>query len=218
MNSSTARRALCATAVTGLAALVTACGSPAAGGPATSGTPATSASTGTSPASSAPVPSRSAASTPAGSPGTGPAAAGAPACSSRYLRANPGSSQGTAGSVYVVIVFTNLNNASCTLYGYPGVSFGAGQPVSQVGLAAAENPSTPRELVTLKPGGVASALLRIVDAGNYSAAQCHRVATTWLQVYPPNQTAQLYVHYSSTACARNVQTLTVDAVRPGSGG
>jgi hypothetical protein len=219
MNSSTARRAVCAAAVTGLAALVTACGSPAPGGaPATSSTPATSASTGTSSASSSPAPSGSAASTPAGSPGTGPAAAGAPACSSRYLRADPGLSQGTAGSVYVVIDFTNLNNASCTLYGYPGVSFGAGTPVTQVGLAAAENSATPRELVTLKPGGVANALLRIVDAGNFSATQCHPVTTTWLQVYPPNQTAQLYVHYRSTACAKHVQTLTVDAVRPGSGG
>jgi hypothetical protein len=117
-----------------------------------------------------------------------------------------------------VIDFTNLNNASCTLYGYPGVSFGAGTPVTQVGLAAAENSSTPRELVTLKPGGVANALLQIVDAGNFSPAQCDRVTTTWLQVFPPGQTAPLYVHYKSSTCAKHVQILTVDAVRPGSGG
>ncbi len=216
MSSSTARRTACAAAVTGLAALVTACGSQApAAAPAKTTTPATSASPGTSSASSSPAPSGTATSGSA----TGPApAGGTAACSSRYLRADAGIAQGTAGSVYTVIDFTNLNNASCTLYGYPGVSFGAGQPVTQVGLAAAENSTTPRELVTLKPGGVASALLRIVDAGNFSAAQCHPVTTTWLQVFPPNQTAPLYVHYKSTACAKHVQTLTVDAVRPGSGG
>lgn len=208
------RRAICGAAITGLAALVTACGSatPSAAPPATS-KPAT---TGT--ATSAPATATPKSSGPAAPPGTVPAAAGAPACSSRYLRADTGVAQGTAGSVYTVIDFTNLNNASCTLYGYPGVSFGAGTPVTQVGLAAAENSSTPRELVTLKPGGVANALLQIVDAGNFSPAQCDRVATTWLQVFPPGQTAPLYVHYKSSTCAKHVQILTVDAVRPGSGG
>ena len=210
------RRATCGAAITALAALVTACGSATpSGAPPTSSKPAT-----TGPATtSAPVSSAPASSGPATRPSTGSIPAGAaPACSSRYLRGDIGVSQGTAGSVYAVLDFTNLNNASCSLYGYPGVSFGAGTPVTQVGLAAAENPNTPRELVTLKPGGVANALLQIVDAGNFSAAQCHRVTTTWLQVYPPNQTAPLYVHYKSSTCAKHVQILTVNAVRPGSGG
>ena len=219
------RLVICAATVTGLAALVTACGTvkPTAA----TGTSASSATSGTtaSPArtaSSAPASTGPATPSPSSSHGgsaTGPGAAGsASGCSSRYLRADVGATQGTAGSVYTVLVFTNLNNASCTLYGYPGVSFGAGTPVTQVGLAAAENSGTPRELVTLKPGGVASAQLQIVDAGNFSPSQCHRVTATWLQVYPPNQTAPLYVHYKSDTCAKRVQILTVGAVRPGSGG
>jgi len=47
------------------------------------------------------------------------------------------------------------------LYGYPGVALDAGVPVTQVGLAAAEDPATPRERVTLGPYGTADALLRI---------------------------------------------------------
>ena len=217
-----AHRAAGGAAVAGVAALVTAlaaCGSPkpaAATSPASRtaspGTPTSSAA-----ASSAPAGSGSATSS-AGSSSGGSGTGGAPPCSSRYLRADKGLAQGTAGSVYTVIKFTNLNNASCTLYGYPGVSFGAGKPVTQVGLAATENPTTPRELVTLKPGGVANALLQIVDAGNYSASQCHPVTATWLQIYPPNQTVPLYLPYTSQTCAKPVRILTVSAVRPGSGG
>ena len=215
-----AHRAIGGAAVAGVAlatALVSACGSPkptAATSPASrTASPGTSASSAA--VSSAPAGSGSAAS---GSSGGGSGTGGAPPCSSRYLRADKGLAQGTAGSVYTVIKFTNLNNASCTLYGYPGVSFGAGKPVTQVGLAATENPTTPRELVTLKPGGVASALLQIVDAGNYSASQCQPVTATWLQIYPPNQTVPLYLPYTSMTCAKHVQILTVSAVRPGSGG
>jgi hypothetical protein len=117
----------------------------------------------------------------------------------------------------VAIVFTNLSNQACALYGYPGVSLASGTPVKQVGLAATENPIPPRELVILRPHGTASALLRIVNAGNYSAAQCGPVTTTWLQVFPPNQTVPLYVHYRSTACAKPVHLLSVNVVQPASG-
>jgi Domain of unknown function (DUF4232) len=144
-------------------------------------------------------------------------AAAAP-CLTRYLGASTGLSQGTAGSTYVVIVFRNLNNAPCTLYGYPGVALTAGLPVRQLGLAAAENPATPRQLVTLAPLGRASALLRIVHAGNYPPAACNPATSEFLQVYPPNQTVPVYIGYHASGCAGNVRILTVDAVRPGSGG
>jgi Protein of unknown function (DUF4232) len=139
-------------------------------------------------------------------------------CLSRYLRGSIGLTQGTAGSVYEAIVFTNLANYTCTLYGYPGVSLAGGTPVAQVGLAATENAATPRELVSLPPGGSANATLQIVDAGNYSAGTCGPVATSWLQVYPPNQTVPLYIKYSSTSCRKAVHLLTVSAARPGTGG
>src|ERR1017187_6077992 len=78
--------------------------------------------------------------------------------------------------------------------------------------------STARQLVTLAPGQVASALLRIVDAGNYAPAKCGPVTASYLQVYPPNQTRPGYLSYKSTACSKPVQILTVNVVLPGSGG
>jgi hypothetical protein len=130
--------------------------------------------------------------------------------------------QGTAGSSYQVLVFKNIGNSSCTLYGYPGVSQATGNPpatkVVQVGAAADEDSSTPREVVTLAPGQDANTVLRIVDAGNFSPSACHPTPATYFQVYPPNQFTPIYLAYKSTACARHAtHLLSVTAMRPGAG-
>ena len=162
------------------------------------------------PASANPV--ATAASGPVGTTAPSPAP-----CSTRYLGATLGASEDAVGSIYVVVVFKNLNNYACTLYGYPGVAMDAGVPVTPVGLASVEDPTTPRELVTLRPHGTAEALLRIAAAADYPAATCKPVSTQWLQVIPPNQYVPVYLGYTSQTCSGPVQVLTVDAVRPGVG-
>ncbi len=149
-----------------------------------------------------------------------PAPAAAPPCSTRYLGGTTAASPGgaAAGSTYVVLDFKNLNNTPCSLYGYPGVSLGAGTPVTQIGLPAAENPATARELVTLPPYGHAYALLQIVQAANYPASKCAPVTAHWLIIYPPNQTVPIYLGYKALACATNVRILTVSAVRSSASG
>ena len=145
--------------------------------------------------------------------------AAASGCLSRYLNGSIGLSQGTAGSVDIAIVFKNLNNVPCTLYGFPGVAQAAGTPVTDIGQPSIEAASDARELVTLAPGGYANATLQVSDAGNYAASACSPAKADWLAVIPPNQTIPLYIHYSSTACkGSSVKLLTVTAVRPGNGG
>ena len=201
-----ARRAVAAAALASAAVLAAACGgsSPAA-------TPTKTVTVTASPQAPA-----------ATSPGTAtgtPAAPGAAApCPTRSLGLKPGLSQGAAGSVYQVLDFTNISNVTCTLYGYPGVSLAGGSPVAQVGLAASEDATTPRKLVTLAPGQVANALLRIVDALNFPASKCGPVKTQWIQVYPPNQTTPIYLAYKTTGCSKPVRILTVSVVQAGSGG
>jgi hypothetical protein len=200
-------------AVLATAGLATcACGS--SGGP----TQPTNTVTVTAPASTPAGPSSSTAATqPAAGPSSGGTAAAG--CLTRYLNGSVGLSQGAAGSTYIAIVFKNLNNVPCTLYGYPGVAQAAGTPVTDVGNPSTEDPSTPRELVTLQPGGYANATLRIVEGLNYPTAKCKPVSAQWLAVIPPNQYVPLYVHYSSTACkGLTVKLLSVTAVRPGNGG
>src|SRR5262249_17632790 len=132
-----ARRAFAAAALASVAALATACGSSSsttASGNAAPAAPDSTASA-TTPAASATTPAASA-TTPAASSGPGP-------CPTSSLRLKMGATQGAAGSVYTTIVFTNVSNATCTLYGYPRVSLTTGKPGTQIGKAAKENPATP---------------------------------------------------------------------------
>jgi hypothetical protein len=201
---------LASLAAAGLA--VTACGgsTPAASSPSsTASTPAPSAS------SSQPSTTPSTSPTPSSSATTSTQAAG---CLSRYLHGATGLSQGTAGSIYVVITFKNLDNVPCTLYGFPGVALAAGTPVTDVGQPSTEDMTTARELVTLQPGGFANATLRVVDAGNFPPSVCTQVNTTWLAVIPPNQRIPLYIPFKSMACKGSAKLLSVTAVRPGNGG
>jgi Protein of unknown function (DUF4232) len=203
----TTRRITAAAALTCIAALTTACSS-------TSGSSVAPAKRTTTTAGNSPstVPSSTTPTTAVSAP------AGLVSCATRYLGAKLGLAQGTAGSVYQVIDFTNISNVSCTLYGYPGISLAAGTPVTQIGLAATENSTTPRQLVTLAPGAVANALLQITDAHNYPASTCGPATTTYLQIIPPNQSTPIYLRYTSTGCAKAVHLMAVNTIVPGSGG
>jgi hypothetical protein len=144
-------------------------------------------------------------------------AAGPPACPTSSLQLKQGVSQGYAGGVYEVIDFTNTSGSTCTLYGYPGVSLVSGPPYMQIGLAAKRSTSTAKTLVTLAPGATANALLQIVDALNYPSASCGPIKATALKIYPPNQTAPVYLPNTSNGCAKPVQIMYIGAVRPGAG-
>jgi serine/threonine protein kinase len=147
---------------------------------------------------------------------TGSGAAVVAGCTSADLGVAAGAIQGSAGSEYQVIVFTNQGSTPCTLYGYPGVSLAAGTPLAQVGAAADRlSGSAPHE-VTLSAGGQASALLRIIAALIYTPSKCQPTPTTALQIYPPNQTAALYLPYKATGCAlSSAHLLTIDVVKAG---
>jgi len=143
---------------------------------------------------------------------------GAQPCANGSLKVTLGLGQGYAGGVYEVIDFTNTSSATCTLFGYPGVSLVSGPPYAQIGLAAKRSTNTPVKLITLAPGATANALLQIVDALNFPTSTCSPAAATDLQVYPPGQTAAVYLPNQSEACAEPVQTTFIGPVQAGSGG
>jgi hypothetical protein len=139
-------------------------------------------------------------------------------CATPYLKALVGPAGVAAGSAYYPIELTNIAKSSCTLYGFPGVSFVTGVNGSQIGLAATENPIRPRRLVTLAPGKTASALLQVVNAANYPPHRCKPVTAHWLKVYPPGETSALYYNFSATICSvlvSSVHSLSVGTVQPG---
>jgi hypothetical protein len=179
-----------------------------------------SSSSSPGPAASATVPaSSSTAPGAASSTATSPRAVGRAPCATANLQVKLGASQGTAGSIYQTIDFTDTGSASCTLYGYPGVSLAGGSPPAQIGAAAARNPQSSPKQVTLAPGAVANAVLQVTEAGNYPAATCDPVQASTLVIYPPNQTVSVSVPYKATGCsAKQVVILHVSVVQAGSGG
>jgi Protein of unknown function (DUF4232) len=161
--------------------------------------------------------SPTATSPPAPSPSPSPTVTGLSGCTTPYLKALVGPEGVAAGSAYYPIELTNIANSSCTLYGFPGVSFVTHVDGSQIGPAATENPIRPRRLVKLAPGKTASALLQVVNAANYPARRCKPVTAHWLKVYPPGETSALYYNFSATICSASssVPSLSIGTMQPG---
>ena len=163
----------------------------------------------------------SASATPAGgtTPTTTPASqapAGPGTCLASNLKGVLGTSQGAAGTIYTDVVLTNTSGTSCTLDGYPGVSFVTGPGGSEIGAPANRNSMSPVTKVTLAPGGQANVVIALTDVGVYPAAQCQPTTVSWLRVYPPNDYGSLYVQDSTQTCALTSKVvMTVSAVRPG---
>jgi hypothetical protein len=190
-------------------AFVAACGSAAQGTAPAQSVPSSPGSAGSTSTPATVATGTTASSTPA-------APAGTAGCLASGLQAQLGASQGTAGTIYQVIVLTNTSASSCTLYGYPGVSFVNGQGGSQVGAPATRNPAVKAAKLTLGPGGKANALLAVHDAGAYP--DCQLTSVDWLRIYPPGDYGSLYVQYKAQTCANTAKSiLTVTAVSPGAG-
>ena len=138
-------------------------------------------------------------------------AAAPPACTSGNTRVWIGlPGDGTAGTTFYQLQFSNIGRAPCTLFGFPGVSAIRANG-HQAGLGAGRT-GTPR-LVTLIPGATAHAVLGVTDAGAICA---HPVRTVTLRVFPPGQRRPQFVPLALDACLHH-RVLHVRAVHPGTG-
>lgn len=124
---------------------------------------------------------------------------------------------GAAGSVEITLTFTNTSSSSCTLQGWPGVSFVGGGNGTQLGSPAALDRSSAHETQTLAPGATVNAPLKIVQAGNFDPADCTPTAADGFRVYPPGSKQAMFIAASGyTACAKaGVQVLSVQAITAG---
>jgi Protein of unknown function (DUF4232) len=107
---------------------------------------------------------------------------------------------GTAGSVYYTLEFTNLSSHACTLSGYPGVS-AVNLAGHQLGSAASRDHTTAPHPVTLASGASATAVLRIVEAGNFPTSACSETTAAGLRVYPPNLARAKVVPFPFSVCS-----------------
>jgi hypothetical protein len=132
---------------------------------------------------------------------------------------------------HIGLQLRNVGSSPCTLYGYPGISWVAGTDGHQVGAAAqrqANNSGSAEQTVTLAPGALASAPLDIVDAAVIPPAECKPVPVLGLRVYPPGETAALFLSlptgsggYGECSLTTKQPTLTIGylqaGVQPGGG-
>jgi hypothetical protein len=211
-NQMTSTRILIAmAAVAGSAGLLAGCGS---------STPAASPSTSAS--ATTPTTSSTGTATPTASPTaiSSPSSPGTAACATSALHVVVSTAGGgaAAGSTYFPIQFSNTSSSPCTLYGYPGVSFVGAVGGSQIGAAATRNPTFAAKLVSLSPGQTVHATLQVVNATNYPSGDCGLVTAHWLKVYPPNQTAPVYVSFTAQTCSKPKTILSVQTVQTGSSG
>jgi Protein of unknown function (DUF4232) len=106
---------------------------------------------------------------------------------------------GTAGSVFYHLEFTNLSGHRCTLNGFPFVR-AVNLRDQRLGSRASFGGGTPGN-VTLGRGKTATALLQIVEVGNFTPSVCHPVTAAGLRVYPPNQTRPKVIPFPFGACS-----------------
>jgi hypothetical protein len=186
--------------------------------PSTTIAPAPSAVTQPAPAVTTAPEAASGGSTGGGSTGGGSESAALRECKPANLKLSLGQSDGTAGTVFVALRFTNVSKVSCVMVGWPGVSYVTGDSGTQVGKPAAREGAKGAQ-VTLRPGQVASSVVGMTDVGVFDPGQCKPTATRGLRVYPPDSTASMFVANSGRGCAGNPPSpqLRVETVKPGGG-
>jgi hypothetical protein len=120
-------------------------------------------------------------------------------CKAADLKLSIGRGDAAAGTVYKPLVFTNISDHSCVIQGFPGVSYVGGADGHQVGAAAfrAGDKGGP---ITLGKGDTASAAIGFVNVQNYDASTCQPQPVRGLRVYPPQETASMFVDLPGTGC------------------
>jgi hypothetical protein len=112
------------------------------------------------------------------------------------------------------LILTNSGSQPCILNGFPGVSLTSGPTGDPIGAAAARDASQPVTQVLLEPGKSGFAQLRYTQAGNYP--ECTQVPAAGFRVYPPGDTASLFIPQQQTACSNtNIDLLTVQPFQAG---
>ncbi|WNV85732.1 DUF4232 domain-containing protein [Umezawaea sp. Da 62-37] len=161
-------------------------------------------------ASSAPAAAQSSAAAPQ-------VASGPVGCASADLdiALNPDQGGGGMNKTRFTLAFTNKGKAECTLQGSPGVSFVTGDDGVQVG-APATKEAEGGTAVPLAPGATATSTLSITNAGVFDPAECKPGDVRGLRVYPPGETAAVFVPHDQQACsAPDKSTMVVGQVVQG---
>ncbi len=136
-----------------------------------------------------------------------------PSCRSSGLRVSVRPVDHAMSQTRSLVLFRNTSHRTCTLYGYPGVSFVRGEKGLQTG-DPARRTGDPKRVVSLRPGGVAHAVLDTVSPD--VSPGCRKVSVRGFRVYPPNETAAVFVPAPQQACSAHGKSVpSITPVKPG---
>jgi hypothetical protein len=141
-----------------------------------------------------------------------------PKCSTGALSMSVGPLDGTVGTFYYPLVFTNDTTKSCTLAGTPNVR--ADTAINSMGGPLVGRPARVvnnartgyGRVVVLAPRGHASANYGVVDTGNYPVAMCY--PKTAQSVSVSLQGRMYWAKLRFTVCTTTAST-TISGVVPG---
>ncbi|MFJ7288442.1 DUF4232 domain-containing protein [Curtobacterium sp. NPDC098951] len=146
-----------------------------------------------------------------GSSNAGSSGTGSSACATSSLAGSiEAGSGGAAGSTYVHLVLRNTGSSTCTLQGWPGVSFVGDTNGTQIGNAATLDRAAPHPTVTLASGEEAVAPLKVANSENYPESTCDPTSPDGFRVYPPGSKASLFVPYTEFAACRSKDVTELD--------
>jgi hypothetical protein len=203
------KHALVVTTAAAAALLLSGCGGSSTQAQSATSPPSPSATeTSQPPATSAAAPESSAAAAPSTAKG------GPQLCKAASLTGTTDATGGgAAGSIYMQLILTNSGTEPCLLKGFAGVSLTAGADGEPIGAAATRDDSGPVTDVTLAPGKAGTATLRYTQAANYP--DCTQTPAAGFRVYPPNDTASLFIPQQLDACTNTeINLLTIGAFQP----
>jgi hypothetical protein len=203
------KHALVVTTAAAAALLLSGCGGSSTQAQSATSPPSPSATENSQPpATSATAPESSAAAAPS------TAKAGPQLCKAASLTGTTDATGGgAAGSIYMQLILTNSGTEPCLLKGFAGVSLTAGADGEPIGAAATRDDSGPVTDVTLAPGKAGTATLRYTQAANYP--DCTKTPAAGFRVYPPNDTASLFIPQQLDACTNTeINLLTIGAFQP----
>ncbi len=142
----------------------------------------------------------------AGGAGSAATAATVPSCAPAQMSVRLGQSNGTAGTIYYAIVFTNTGG-TCVIWGVPHIQPVSGANHAAVGPAAgnASMGEMPARH-TLAKGQSVSVDYGVVESGNYTASTCVAKNASGVLVSLTPFVKSTYVKLKISVCTKRVST------------
>jgi hypothetical protein len=119
---------------------------------------------------------------------------------------------GTAGTIYYHLDYTNISGTTCHLYSWPGVS-ATSITGKQLGVPAIRTGIVPATYVNIAPNATAHSVLGYVDVQVSKA--CKPATATFLKVYPPDASAARHAFFALPVCTDKTPDLIVWRVQAG---